>query len=51
VIPALAIRMLMGPWYCLAFEMQDLIDSSEDISPVTMKRFGEEGIFVMGRMS
>ena len=41
----------MGPWCCFAREMQDLIDSSEDISPVIVKRFGEEGILAMGRMS
>jgi len=50
-MPALAIRTLVGPKWDLACEMHDLTESSEEISPVTMKRFEGVGMFVMGRIS
>lgn len=51
VIPALAIRMLMGPWWCTASEMEDWMEDSEVISPLTSKRFGELAKEVMGLRS
>jgi len=50
-MPALAMRMLMGPKWDLACEMHDWMESSEEISPVTAKRYEEVGMFVMGRIS
>ena len=51
VMPALAMRMLIGPWCCCAWEMEDFMDSSKEISPVTVKRFGDAARLVMGRRS
>ena len=50
-MPALAMRMLMGPWWALAFWIQELKDSSEEIFPDTVKIFDVEGMFVIGRRS
>ncbi len=41
----------MGPKWALACEIQDLMDSSDEISPVTVKSFGEEARVVIGRRS
>jgi hypothetical protein len=43
VIPALAIRILIGPNLETACEMPDEIDDSEAMSPVRVWRFGWEG--------
>lgn len=51
MMPALAIRMLMGPWWSTASWMQALIVSSEEISPFTLNRCGDGVILVMGRRS
>ena len=43
----MAIRILMGPWFFFAFAIQDFIESSDEMSPVNVKRFGDGGTLVM----
>jgi hypothetical protein len=50
-MPALAMRMLMGPWCCFAEAMEDFMEDSEAMSPLTVKRFGDGGKLVIGLMS
>lgn len=51
MIPALAMSMLIVPKCAFAWAMHAEIDSSEEISPVTVNRFGDDGRLVIGRRS
>lgn len=45
------LRMLIGPWCSFAWAMQDWMEDSEEMSPVTVKRFGLLVVLVIGRRS
>lgn len=51
VMPALAMRILRGPWWAFAWWMEELMEASEEMSPITVKRLGEAEIWVIGRRS
>lgn len=50
-MPALAMRILRGPWWDTASEMHFWMDGSEVMSPVTVKRLGCGGMLGMGLRS